>query len=481
MSQAEADILDSAAAGGAAVRGGVLRVAGYVVGLALSVASTALLFRHLGVVDTGRYVTVISLIGIAQGLTDVGISALGVRELSVRDAEGQARLMRALVGLRLVLTTLGVLGAAAFAELAGYGGELVAGTLVAGVGLVVQNLQGTYAIALQSRLRLGWVTFIELVRQLVTVALIVALVTAGATLVPFLAIPIAAGAVTALITAALVRGLVPLRPSGELAVWLGLAREALAFVVATAVYTLYFRVAVIVVSLIATEEVLGYFGASFRIVEVLILIPSIAVGAAFPIFARSARDDPGRLAYGVQRTFEVATIFGAWMGLALALAAPFAIGVVAGSNFGEAIPMLRLQSVALASAFVTQAFGYALLSMRHHRPLLVFSAAMLIVTAGLTVVLTHAYGGEGAAIAVSVGELVYAVGLGVSYSRASPRGGPALGVLTRVAVAAGASVGVALVVGGPSFLQAVVASLVYFGLLLALRAIPQELLRELRR
>src|SRR5688572_13669358 len=96
------DILDTSAAGPAAIRGGVLRLAGYGIGVAVTVVSAALLFRHLGVEDGGRYVTVMSLVLIVSGVLDFGLTAIGVRELSVLPA-GEARaLMRQLVGLRVV-------------------------------------------------------------------------------------------------------------------------------------------------------------------------------------------------------------------------------------------------------------------------------------------------------------------------------------------------------------------------------------------
>jgi O-antigen/teichoic acid export membrane protein len=477
----EPDLLDTTRAGGAAVRGGALRVAGYGLGVVLSVASAALLFRHLGVVRTGQYVTVISLVAITQALTEVGISALGVRELSVRDAAGRARLMRELLGLRLVLTTLGVLLAAAFALVAGYERALVVGTLLAGAGLVAQNLQGTLALTLMSELRLGWVTVLELARQVIAVALIVALVIAGAALVPFLAIPLAAGVVMLAATVVLVRGDVPLRPTLRVGEWIGLVRDALPFVVATAVYSLYFRIAVILVSLIATEQIVGYFGAAFRIVEVLVLVPGLAISAVFPIFARAARDDLDRLAYAVERTFQTATVFGAWLGVCVALVAPFAIEVVAGADFDPAVPMLRIQAVALAAAWISQAFGYALLSLRRHRMMLLGSTANLVLASVLCGVLTASNGGEGAATAVAIGEVSVAVSYGIAYVRAMPRHRLALGVLPRVAAATAAATLAAVLIGAHPLVQATAASVVYFGALLALRAIPQELLDELRR
>ena len=477
-----ADLLDTAAAGPAAIRGGALRIAGYVIGVLLSVASAAVLFRHLGVVESGQYVTVVSLIGIAQGLTDVGISALGVRELATRDAAGRAALMRTLLGVRLVMTTLGVAGAVAFAVLAGYPGPMVLGTALAGVGLLVQNLQNTLAIDLMSRLRYLEVTAAELARQTVMVALVVGLVAAGATLPAFLAATIAAAAAALLVTLLFLRGTaVPMRPSLRTREWLELAREALPFIVATAVYALYFRVAIILVSLIADAQDVGYFGAAFRVVEVLLAIPALAISAAFPIFARAARDDLDRLRYGVGRTFHAALLLGTLLALALALAAPTAILIVAGQEFAPAVPLLQIEAIALGAAFVSQTFGFALLSMHRHREALVACVAALVITAGLTVALTQADGVRGAAIALAIGEVGLALGLGVAFHRALPDARIPLGVVWRVAVAAAAGGGLAVALGGRPVVQAVVGSIVFLAVAAVLRAIPAELTAELRR
>ena len=170
------DLLATPQAGPAAIRGGVLRVAGYAAGVLLSVGSAALLFRHLGVVDGGRYVTVLALVATVQGLTDFGLTAIGMRELSVREGPAREQVVRAVIGLRILLTALGGTGAVGFAAVAGYGGVLVLGTALAAVGLLVQNLQSTLGIALMVEMRLGWITLLELARQTITVVLIATLV-----------------------------------------------------------------------------------------------------------------------------------------------------------------------------------------------------------------------------------------------------------------------------------------------------------------
>ena len=67
------------------------------------------------------------------------------------------------------------------------------------------------------------------------------------------------------------------------------------------------RVSILIVSALASGKQLGYYSASFRIIEVLAPVPGLLVGAAFPIFARAARDDHARLGYALGRVFEVWT------------------------------------------------------------------------------------------------------------------------------------------------------------------------------
>jgi len=286
--------------------------------------------------------------------------------------------------------------------------------------------------------------------------------------------------VVLLLTALLVRSDVPVSPSFEGREWLALARETASFAVAAAVNVVYFRIAVVLVSLLASGTQTGYFGASFRIIEVLVLVPAVMVGAAFPIFARAARDDHERLRYALQRTFEAATIGGVGLALALALGASFAIDVIAGAGFGPAKEVLRLQALSFIGSFPAAVFGYALLSLRRHRELLYVNLGLLAMTAALVSVLALADGARGAAIGTAAGEITLALALGLALSRAAPQLRPSLAVLPKVALAGAAGATVAFLPLS-SLAMAIAGSVVFFAVLLLVRGIPEELIVELRR
>lgn len=475
------DVLDTPAAGQAAIRGGAVRIGGYVVGVAVSVISSSLLLRHLGVVATGDYVTVISLVTLTAGVTEAGLAAIGVRELSVLPASLAQRFFRSLAGLRLVCIAAGVLLALAIAALSGYSSTLVLGTLLTGGGFVLLTTQTTYSIPLLARLQLGWVTAVEIIRQVGTALVIVALVLVGAPLLPFWAATIPAGVAATVVGALLIRGSMQLLPAFDRAIWGALVRRTLPYSLAAAVGIVYFRLAILIMSHVASAQQTGYYGASFRIIEVLFVVPQLIVGSTLPIFARAARDDSRRLNYALGRTFDVCLLLGLAVGLSLITGASFIIAVIAGPKFAPSADVLRIQGLALVVTFVGALLGYALLSLGRYREVLLINLAVLLLCGALTGVLASAYGAVGAATATTAVESLYAAALAVAVVRAGARPQISFSAAPRAVLAALLGALALLPPGLPEIARPALAVTIYCAGLVALGAVPRELLEQIPR
>jgi O-antigen/teichoic acid export membrane protein len=474
------DLLSTPAAGSRAIRGGALRVASFSVGALFGIVSGALIFRYLGVDDAGKYTTALSLAAIVTGFTDLGLTAVGMRELATLEGDARARMAANLLGIRLVLTVTGVTLMTLFALLA-YGPLLAAGVLVAGAGVLVTNIQVTLSVPLMAGLRLGWVSSLDLARVVISTAIIALLVLAGAGLLSFLATSAVAAAIVLVPTALLVRGEIPLRPSFDVARWRVLLQPVLTYSIAVAAATLYFRVAIVLVSLFASAQQLGYFSLSFRIVEVLFAIPGLLVGAAFPIFARAARDDPERLGYALSRVFEVSLIVGAAVSLMLAVGADFAVAVIGGPEFAPSAPILAIAGLGLGATFVSAVWGYGMLSLHLHRLILVFALGSLLAVVVVVSMLVSLDGARGAAIGTSIVEIGVAIVSGVLLVHGRPHLRPRLTVVPKVACAGMLGATAMLATGISVPLRVVVAMVAYVVVLLALRAFPDELVELLPR
>jgi O-antigen/teichoic acid export membrane protein len=467
------DLLGSAEAGPAATRGGALRVGGYIVGALVSAVSAALLFRHLGVVDTGRYVTAMSLIAIVAALSDLGLTAVGVREISLRPESERWTLARELLGLRITLTLAG--GAIVTAITAvSYSTTLAAGVALAGFGLLLQATQDNFAIPLIVDLRLGWVSAFELLRQVLTTLAILLLVFLGASLLPFLAVSIPVGVVVLALTVNVVHGRRALMPSFDWRRWGAFMSAILPYSAAVAASALYFRVSILLVSALSTAAQLGYFSASFRIVEVLTVVPGLLASAAFPIFTRAARDDHARLGYALGRVFEVALIVGAWIAVSIGVGARLAIEVIGGAKFNPAIPVLALQGVAVGAMFVSAVWSNGLLSLGLYRQILMINVVALVLNAALVASLVSVDGARGAAIGTAIAEVAAAVALAALVIRGRPHLRPSLRVVPRVALASALGL-TPLAMDGVPVIARIAISTILFGLTVLLTgALPPE-------
>jgi O-antigen/teichoic acid export membrane protein len=439
----------------------------YAGSMLLSLLSVPLLIRHLGISAFGGYAAVLSLVAIVSGLTEAGLNAIAVREYATSPADRQPVLIANLLGVRIVFGLTGVLAAVVFAAVAGYGDALVAGTALAGVGMVVILSQSLLTVPLQVELRQGWVSLLELLRQLIAVALIVALVILGAGVAPFLGATIPAGAVALVVTAILVRRRATLRPAFHLGTWWPLVRDSIPYALAIALNAMYLRLAIVVMSIIATGLQTGYFATSFRIVETLIGIPALVVGAAFPILARAVRDDVERFASATGRIFELGVIVGSWMVVCVVIAAPLAIRLIGGADAEPAVPVLRIQGLALVATFVVVACGYPLLAEGRYRELLLANAIGLAASLTLTLALVPSLEAKGAAIATVVAEISLAGASAALLSRSHRGVALPWGSVPRVLLAAGAALGAGLAIPAPEVAQLVVATATY-GLALAL-------------
>ncbi len=481
------DVLDSPEAGGVAVRGSAVRAAGFAATFVLGLISAPLLTRHLGP-EFGRYTQVVSLVAVVGAVTEAGLTAVAIRELSSLRATDRKRLMRELLGLRIVLTLAGIVAAVAFAVLADYGRELVWGTLVAGVGLMTYVLHGAFALPLAVDLRLGWLTVTEVLRQFVFVVVIAVLVLLGAGIGPLLAAPIAAGIAAAALAAWLVRGTAPWRPSFDFAAAWRILRDTLPLAVAGALYAVYFRVVILGMSVVATKEEINTFALSFRIIEVVVAIPYVLVGSLLPILSRAANTDEERFAFGFGRTVDVVLIMGVWVSLVTAVGAPLGIAYLTGYPSPEdvdapaAVEALRLHALTLLGVFLNVAYGTAVITLRRNRALIVANAVALLAIALGTFALVPRFGAQGGALATVVGEWVLVGCYMVAVVRARRALRPRLRPLIKPALAAAVAAPLALTIELPLLPNAgavAIVSIVYLAVLAALRGIPSELVTAL--
>jgi O-antigen/teichoic acid export membrane protein len=472
---AASDVLRTSDAGGRLIRGGAIRAAGYGVGLLVGSATAVLLLRYLGVEDFGRYTTVMALIGIVAGITDAGLTAVGSREMAVAAPGGvRARLLANLVTIRLVTTAVGAIAAVAFAAAAGYDAILVAGTALAGVGILLISVQTMMTMPLWVELRIVTLTAFEIGKNVLTLAGIALLVAFGASLLPFFAVPIGVGAIVLAATPLVLGRSTGLVPGFDRAVAASLVRNTLPLALAVVMSVTYVRLLVILMSLLESPEETGLYATAFRVFEVLLVVPGLLFALALPVLSVAGAEDLERLRFGLQRMTEVALAAAVFVVLLVLVTAEAALRLLAGEEYVAAAPVLRIQALALIGVFLGQTWQLGLIAVRRQRAVVVATGAALVAVLIGGFVLIPAAGAVGAAWSAVAAETLLAAFTLAALVRDGRGIAPSFRFVWRLAVPTAAAVAVAFVPVG-AWGAAVLAGAVFLALALVTGAIPREL------
>ena len=226
-------------------------------------------------------------------------------------------------------------------------------------------------------------------------------------------------------------------------------------------------------SIIATPEDTGYFSASFRVVEAIIIVASLIAASVFPILTRAASSDLERLRYAMQRLFDVGVILGVWAAVSVLVGADAIMRFIGGSDFEPAAPVLRIQGVALACSFLIAVWAAGLWALRRQRALAIANLVGVSLTVGLALALVPQFGALGGAVATTVVEVVVMAMYAVLITRGGEVNPPQLATVAKALVSAVPALAVWFL-PIPDVVKIVFASGVFFGLLVMLRGIPRD-------
>src|SRR5207248_2179791 len=177
---------------------------------------------------------------------------------------------------------------------------MVLGAVLAGSGVCIVALANVLLLPLTVELRNAGLALVDFIKQVVGLAGVALLVAFGARLTPFFAIQLAVGAVVVALVPLLVGMNAFMLPRFDRAEQRSLLRTALPLAAALALGQVYFRLVIVLMSLISDAQQTGYFGGSLRAMENVVIMPILVAGVALPLLAAAARDDLARLRYAIE-------------------------------------------------------------------------------------------------------------------------------------------------------------------------------------
>jgi O-antigen/teichoic acid export membrane protein len=363
----------------------------------LNIVSTLAIIHYLDPGAYGQYVLVLTSTMLVGLLADFGLTKLATREVARDfDSESQvlgtvlaARIVLAFVALGVVQLLLLVLGATADAHAAAaiaslmYVGEAV---LVVVVVFHVRVLQQYEAF-----IRVGMETF--------ETALVLVLISKGATLPMLFVAPALATGIGAVVALIVVRRRFGVRLEIDRSRVGYLMKEALPIGPSLFIAVCYLKLDALVLASFRPSREIGLYGSAYQPIEYAFLATAVVINVAFPLVSQSWGVDHERFVRLYRRGCEV--LLGAML-LAPVLSmivGPQVVTAIYGPDYAEAAEPLRILSFALVLMTLNGWQALVLLAAGRQKVALAYNLAALAVAAVAAVSLVSWLGMRGAALA----------------------------------------------------------------------------------
>jgi O-antigen/teichoic acid export membrane protein len=389
----------------------VARVSGLVV--------FACVARFLSVDEVGLFGYAMTMVGFLTIAVDFGFDLVVTREAARGSGSEGAGLALRLKTIHFLVAFPVLLVAAALQTGAGAG--LAA---VAILGAAVWHESGNRTVAAfylaQGRAEFGMVA--ESLMSLLRLLLVPAVLVAGGRLVGVTATYYVASAVTVLLLSvwAWRNGFRPsfASPPGEARRVFG---EAAAFAAYGLLYSLSFRLDIVLLKGLRSDNEVGLYFAAFRVTEAMLVLPAVLTGALYPVLSRlDGAGDRASFSRACAEATRWLAVAGIGAALAVGGAAPLVIRLIAGPGYEGAVEYLRW----LLPSFVLiciQCVGLIALNAAGRQR---SSAGVMLIAAvvkvGLNLALIPAYGALGACFGSVVTSAIITVHLAIIVRRSYP-------------------------------------------------------------
>ncbi len=389
-------------------------------GVAVSLASIGVLTRALGDSGYGQLSSTLAFMFLFSFLADAGLRQVLARRLGEVEEREEADWVSDIVSLRLVLLAVFLMIGALVVWFTPYPYIVKVGAVLAGLHFLFLSLSQLLMAVFQKKFIVYYGQVAEFLGRLLQLGVIVIGFLIGYGVLWMLGAYVAGALLSFLVSLALVWRWAAVQFHWRPEVFKQILKEALPIGIVVISSALYFRVDILLIGFFeppaalaaSSQAAVGFYNLGFKVLENLVFFPAVLAGLLLPEFSRQLKK--GSFQNFLQlfkQGFGLLSLGGLMASVALFLLAKWAVLLLGGSEFLQAVPVLKILSGALFFITLATFFNEALIALKATKKLAaVFLGGLVFnVVANIIVIPSHSY--IGAAWTTLVTEAFIAVAL----------------------------------------------------------------------
>ncbi|MBI2590371.1 MAG: flippase [Candidatus Blackburnbacteria bacterium] len=376
------------------------QVIGKVITIFSSLLLTWFLRDRLGNEGYGVYVFVTAFVLFFGNIADWGTNLIVVREASRVNQENQNTIFTSSISFRLLLSFIAVILVNIFIRANLEWQPFVLPATIASFVLLALSLKNSLAIILQTIMRFGLLTMMEVLLSISFLLLSVAFLINNFNVHYVMLAWVVATAISAFLGFWFTRQHLK-RFSFDWNVSKKIIKEALPTGTLLIVFSIYNRIDILILQHFWGTDSVGVYGLSYKIYETLITGAAFIVSAAYPLLSSLKHTEDVRHVY--QKTFNILAATCLVLFLVTFILAP-SIKLLWGESSLASVLPLRILSVALIFSYLNHLTGYSLIALGKQKISLLIGVFALLLNLSLNFLLIPHYSYQAASVMTVVTE-----------------------------------------------------------------------------
>jgi len=372
---------------------------------AVSLFVTIFLARYLGTVGFGKYNFVFAYLAFFGIITDLGLQTILVREMS-RDCSLAPKLMGNAYIIKLILTIFAIILSIITISFMPYPKDTTTYIYIAAFTLLFSSFSDFYATIFQANLKMEYNVIAKLIFKGLSAVLIFSIIFVKGTLMHIIVALVFSEMVKTSLCRLFSRKFV--RPQFEIdfKLWKYLFRESLPIALTSVIGVLYFRIDIIMLSIIQGDAPVGIYSAAYKLSEPLILIPNALMISLFPIMSSLSEISEERLIRSYKFGVKYLLIITLPIAIGTTVLADKIILLIYGAKFAGSSDALQILIWAQVVTSVNSVLLYLLVSIGKQKLNTLSHILCIIVNIILNFILIPILSYNGAAIATVATKVV---------------------------------------------------------------------------
>lgn len=381
-----------------------------VIGTVFGLITLSILTRYLGTEGFGQFTVATSYLQFIGTLVDFGLTITAIQMLSEPDAD-QNKILGNLLALRIVTATIVFAAAIGIALLLPWGSMTHMAIAVGSFSFIFLSIHQIFVGLFQKKLRMEFPAIAEVAGRGLLVAGVALAAFYHGNLIVVMAAMSAANLVMVAFSLAFAKKIQPFSLGFDRAIIAKIYRRSWPIALSIMFNLVYLRGDVIIMKIVGRGEAeIGLYGAAYKPLDVITVIPIIFMGLVLPLFVNAwSAMDRDKVRRIIQRATDAVGIL-SWPTLAggLVLATPLML-FISGPEYAGSGPLLALLVIAAFMVFYGSLFGHLIVGIGKQKMMTWFYAADALVSVALYFILIPRYGATAAALVTIFSEAVIAV------------------------------------------------------------------------